>query len=53
MYTCEFYISQDFICVIISIVFDFRQTQPHAFNKLLAIKYVIVNNILINCFCTA
>ena len=36
MYTYEFYISQDFTCliVIIYIVFGFRQTQPHAFDKL-------------------
>ena len=32
MYTCKFYISKDFICliVIIYIVFGFRQTRPRA-----------------------
>ena len=39
MYKYEFYIFQDFICLIIIIfmVFGFRQTQPHIFNKLLPI----------------
>ena len=44
MYIREFHISQDFIClnVIICIVFGFRQTQPHAFNKLHISESVII-----------
>ena len=45
MCICEFYVSQDFICliVIIYIVFGFRQTQPHAFNKVTTNTYVVTS----------
>ena len=45
MCICEFYVSQDFICliVIIYIVFGFRQTQPHVFNKVTTNTYVVTS----------